>query len=69
MIYMRFIATLFLCISLTSLTACSLLPTDFEQVESKAYINTKQTWLGETASQLQAENTAYSTMYLISRGY
>jgi len=68
MIYMRFIATLFLCISLISLTACSLLPTDFEQVESKAYTNTEQTWLAETASQLQAENTEHSTMYLISEG-
>ncbi|KGJ97411.1 phospholipase D family protein [Colwellia psychrerythraea] len=50
------------------LSACSMLPTDFEQIESKAYTDTGQTWLGETASQLQVENTEHSSMYLIAEG-
>jgi len=45
-----------------------MLPTNFEQVESKAYTNTEQTWLGETASQLQAKNSEHSTMYLVAEG-
>ncbi len=68
MVNMRFFTTLFLCISLSFLSACSLLPTGFEQVESHAYTDTEQTLLGETASHLQADNADHSTMYLIGEG-
>lgn len=50
------------------LTACSMLPTDFKQVESHAYINTEQTWLGKAAANIAIENSEHSAMYLISEG-
>ena len=51
-----------------SLSACSMLPTDFEQVASHAYSDTEQTWLGKTASQIQIDDSENSAMYLISEG-
>lgn len=68
MVKIRFFTIIFLCISFSFLTACSLLPTDFEQVESQAFTNTEQTWLGKTASHIQADNSENSSMYLITEG-
>jgi putative cardiolipin synthase len=45
-----------------------MLPTDFERVNSHAYTKTEQTYLGQTASKLQANDTKNSTMYLIGEG-
>ena len=45
-----------------------MLPTDFEQVASHAYTDTKQTWLGKTASNIQPDDSDNSAMYLISEG-
>jgi len=50
------------------ISACSMLPTDFEQVDSRAYTNTEQTWLGKTARNIQIDNTDHSAMYLIGEG-
>jgi len=59
----------FVCFSFALLiSACSLLPTDFEQVESHAYTNTGQTWLGKTANNIQIDNAEYSAMFLIGEG-
>ena len=50
------------------LTACSMLPTDFEQVQSHAYQDTSETWLGKTAGTITVDNVDDSAMYLISEG-
>ena len=65
---MRLVKMSTLYLSLTLLTACSLLPANFEQVDSYAYSDTKQTWLGKKASHIQADNIEHSTMYLIGEG-
>jgi putative cardiolipin synthase len=62
---LKFISLYF---SLLFLSACSLLPSNFEQVESHAYTDTQKTWLGKAASNLQADNVDHSTMYLIGEG-
>lgn len=49
-------------------SACSMLPTNFEHIDSHAFTNTEKTLLGKMATKIQAGETENSTMYLIEEG-
>lgn len=55
-------------IPLLFISACSTLPTNFEQKQSYAITDTNDTWLGKGASKIQQGETENSSMYLISEG-
>ncbi len=50
------------------LSACSMLPTDFEREDSHAFTDTAQTRLGLLAKQMQSKNPEHSSMFLIGEG-
>jgi putative cardiolipin synthase len=51
-----------------SISACSMLPTDFERTTSYAYSDTDNTWLGKSATSIQGNDDLNSTMFLIDEG-
>lgn len=58
----------FLLIGFFTISACSMLPTNFEREDSYAYKNTEQTTLGGNAAKILANNNQQSAMYLIEEG-
>lgn len=68
MILRRIYPALLYFILVSLLSACSMLPTNFEREQSSAYTDTSQTRLGKTASLFKTEHADYSSMYLIGEG-
>lgn len=59
---------LYLLMPLLLITACSSLPTDIEKKPSYAFTDTKNTWLGKSARNVDHGHAENSSVYLISEG-
>ncbi len=65
---MKALLTFGFAVSLAVLTACSSLPTDYEEQPSYVATDTNQTTLGKKAHELLGENSDQSMMYLVNEG-